>query len=258
MRLTNRPLRRHAGGFSLVELMVAMIAGLIIIGAAILFAVSSLRSYSENMLSAKLTQELRAGMNLVVRELRRAGHDSTSVSRVLTTSSASGFDNLVVDEAASCITYEYDRQVGGAGPDATEIRGFRLSDGVLQLAASGDAVDCADDAEWEDITDPDVVTITKFEPELVESTFCAQVAEHDTDGDDVIDAYDMARGSVRTISLCLAGQMASGDAITRHVTDSVRVRAEDLNFEFLVPDNTCEPAAEEPASPIDLNTDCAE
>lgn len=258
MRLNNLRTGRRQGGFSLVELMVAMAAGLIIIGAAVTFTVSTMRSYSENILSARLTQELRAGMNLVVRELRRAGHDSTSVTRVLTTTSASTFGDIAVD--AGCVTYEYDRNIGASGPDATEMRGFRLNaaTGALQLNASSDAIDCEVDDEWEDITDPDVVQITKFEPVMVESTFCAQVAERDTDGDDIPDEYDMARGSVKTISICMQGQMVSRDDITRHVTDSVRIRAEDLNFEFSVADNTCEPAAVAPTAPDDLNSECAE
>jgi prepilin peptidase dependent protein B len=257
MRL-NRSFPRGARGFSLVELMVAMVAGLIVLGAAVVFTVTSMRSYSENILSSKLTQELRTSMNLVVRELRRAGHDSTSVTRVLTTTSASTFDDLAVD--GDCITYEYDRQVGADGPDATEIRGFRLNEdtGTLQLNASGAAIDCDNDADWEDITDPEVVTITKFEPVMVESTFCSQIAERDLDGDDVIDEYDMAHGSVRTVSLCLAGEMVSGDAITRYVTDSVRIRAEDLRFDFATDDNTCEPTADAPANPEDLYDGCDE
>ena len=73
--------RRHAG-FSLIELMIALTAGIIIIGAVSMFTVATMRSYSENILSTLLTQELRTSMNLVVRELRRAGHDSTSVMPV--------------------------------------------------------------------------------------------------------------------------------------------------------------------------------
>ena len=256
MRMTpNGP--RGARGFSLVELMVSMLAGLIVLGAAVVFSVTSMRAYSENILSSKLTQELRTSMNLVVRELRRAGHDSTSVTRVLTTTSASSFDDFAVD--GDCITYEYDRQVGGDGPDATEVRGFRLNEdtGTLQLNASSDAIDCDDDADWEDITDPEVVTITKFEPVIVESRFCSQVAERDTDGDTVMDEFDMAEGSVRTVSLCLAGQMASGDAISRHVADSVRIRAEDLSF-VTKDNNLCEPDADAMVDVVDLNEGCAE
>jgi Tfp pilus assembly protein PilW len=259
LMMKSRTGRRH-GGFSLVELMVAMAGGLIVIGAAVTFTVTTMRSYSENILSARLTQELRASMNLIVRELRRAGHDSTAVTRVLTTTSASTFGEVGVDVDTSCVTYEYDRNIGADGPDATEIRGFRLSNGVLQLNASSAAIDCEADDDWEDITDPNVVQITKFEPVMVESTFCAQVAERDTSSpaDGIIDEYDMARGSVRTISVCLQGRMVSRDDITRHVTDSVRIRAEDLNFEFAVADNTCEPEAVAPAAPDDLNSECAE
>lgn len=257
MRLI-RSVMPPARGFSLVELMVAMAAGLIVLGAAVIFAVTSMRSYSENILSAKLTQELRSSMNLVVRELRRAGYDSTSVSRVLTTSSASGFTGMTStdpdDTDEGCVTYTYDR----AGD--TEIRGFRLSDGTLQLSATdGPGNPCTTAGTvWQDITDPEVVTITKFAPKLVESKFCTQVAEHDLDPDPAVEdlVYDMAIGSVRTVSLCLQGQLASGDPITRHVTDSVRIRAEYLEFKLAQDDNTCVLEAEAPADPTDLHDGC--
>jgi prepilin-type N-terminal cleavage/methylation domain-containing protein len=252
--LTSLSSRRRAGGFSLVELMVAMAAGLIIIGAATMFAVSTMRSYSENILSSRLTQELRTGMNLVVRELRRSGHDSTSVSRVLTTSSASGFTDLDPhddrDADEGCVTYEYDRD------GDRESRGFRLVDGVLQFKTADAAFDCDDDDGWADISDPEVVNITAFQPTMVESKFCAQVAEHDTDDDGDTDTYDMAEGSVKTISLCMKGEMVSRDDIVRYVSDSVRVRAEDLEFKLGEVSNVCTIEAEDPESPTDLNDTC--
>lgn len=261
MRLNNFRTSHRQGGFSLVELMVAMAAGLIIIGAAVMFTVSTMRSYSENILSARLTQELRAGMNLVVRELRRAGHDSTSVSRVLTTSSASGFTALTVEEDdEGCVAYTYDRQ------GDTEVRGFRLNPatGTLQLAAADDVTNpCTGDVDWEDLTDPDVVQITTFRPEVATNTFCARVGERDTSSpaDGVSDEFDYAFGSVRTVSLCMRGRMVSRDDIVRHVTDSVRIRAEDLEFQTIaapVPANICDLDIEAPTAPDTLNDECAE
>lgn len=255
MRLNPRHGRAGMAGFSLVELMIAITIGLIIIGAVTLFTVRTMQAYSDHILSTRLTQELRTGMNLVVRELRRSGHDSTSVTRVLTTSSASGFN--AVAATGSCVTYEYDRQIGAAGPDGSEIRGLRLNNGVLQLNAAGTGVDCATDDGWEDITDPEVVQITKFEPTLYESEFCSQLSEF-TDPVTGTTTYDMARGSVRTIALCLQGEMVSGDAIRRHVTDSVRIRAENLVFEDDVASNICVPDADAVPSPEVLNAECAE
>lgn len=253
MQLT--PRTRRQAGFSLVELMVAMLIGLLVIGAIGVFTIRTMQAYSDHILSTRLTQELRTSMNLVVRELRRAGHDSTSVTRVLTTSSASSFEDLAVD--GSCITYEYDRQVGASGPDATEMRGIRLSDGVLQFNATEDAIDCDGTDGWEDITDPTVMQVTKFTPEILESSFCSQLSET-TDPVTGTTTYDMARGSVRTIALCLQGEMVSGDGIRRHVTDAVRIRAEDLVFEDDVASNTCAPDADPVPTPADLNAECAE
>ena len=116
--LTTTPLpSRRQAGFSLVELMVAMVAGLIVIGAVIVFTISTVQAYSENIRSSRLTQELRTSMNILAREVRRAGYDSASVTRVLTATNPSNFNAV---SAAGCVVYRYDRGVAGAAPGATE------------------------------------------------------------------------------------------------------------------------------------------
>ena len=249
--------RRHAV-FSLIELMIALTAGIIIIGAVSMFTVATMRSYSENILSTLLTQELRTSMNLVVRELRRAGHDSTSVTRVLTDGTASTFGNLEVE--TECIVYEYDRQVSGAGPDATEMRGLRwnTTTDTLQINATSASIDCAANDGWEDITNPQTVRITNFVPTMVESEFCTQLQSYPDPVDATITRYDLAVGSVKTISVCLEGQMVSRDNISRSVGDSVRIRAEDLTFLTGETDlSKCVISATAPDSPADLNSECA-
>ena len=253
-----KPVRRRQSGFSLIELMIALTAGLIIIGAVSMFTVATMRSYSENILSTLLTQELRTSMNLMVRELRRSGHDSTSVTRVLTDGTASTFGNLDVD--AECIVYEYDRQVSGAGPDATEMRGLRWDADAetLQINATSASIDCASDDGWEDITNPQSVRITNFVPTLVESEFCTQLQSYPDPVDATITRYDLAVGSVKTISLCLEGEMVARDNISRWVGDAVRIRAEDLTFLTGETDLTkCVIASTAPDSPVDLNSECA-
>lgn len=65
---------RSMDGFTLVELLVGMAVGIIVIGAAVAFIVSSVRANSENLRSIRLTQELRALTELVGREIRRSRH----------------------------------------------------------------------------------------------------------------------------------------------------------------------------------------
>lgn len=69
-----RQSNRRANGFTLVELLVGMAVGIIVIGAAVAFIVSSVRANSENLRSIRLTQELRALTELIGREIRRARH----------------------------------------------------------------------------------------------------------------------------------------------------------------------------------------
>ena len=73
----NRTMKRkaaaRAGGFTLVELMVAMVIGLIVIGAVTALVLSMVRSNKETIAATRLTQELRATTAVITSELQRAG-----------------------------------------------------------------------------------------------------------------------------------------------------------------------------------------
>lgn len=66
-------LRGKQGGMSLVELMVGSAVGLIVLAAVLATYISVARSASEVLASAKLNAELRAAMDMMVRDIRRAG-----------------------------------------------------------------------------------------------------------------------------------------------------------------------------------------
>ena len=120
-------------GFSLVELMVVLVVGMIVAGAVLAFTVSSVRANSEYVRAARLTQELRSINQHVVGELRRAGYDESAMDYVSSSSATefSQFSPILVDNddaAANCIIYAYDRQPGTPGSidlDNQEVRGIR-------------------------------------------------------------------------------------------------------------------------------------
>lgn len=122
-----RSTARHsfARGFSLVELMVALAAGLIVSGAVIAFLLSSMKSNGEYVQSTRLTQELRNTLDLVTRDLSRAGYNDNSLlfvslpnvskfapmfikdnAPIVTAGTADTYDNA---DPRGCVIYAYDR-----------------------------------------------------------------------------------------------------------------------------------------------------
>lgn len=133
-------------GFSLVEMMVALAAGLIVSGAVIAFLLSSMKSNGEYVQSTRLTQELRNTLDLVTRDLSRAGYNDNALLFVslpnisefapvfikdngatVTSGDATTYDNA---DTRGCILYAYDR---------TFPTGFASMTGCTALAGCGTA-----------------------------------------------------------------------------------------------------------------------
>jgi Tfp pilus assembly protein PilW len=235
---------RHAGGMSLIEMMIALVAGLIVIGAVLTFTVATVRAYNENIRSTRLTQDLRTGMNLAVREIRRSGYDAASVNRIFSTTSPSSFTSLsAVQAATGCVIYRYDRGVGAIGdaPAATELRGIRLNSttGTLQMDATSSSIDCSSTgSSWVDLTDPNVVNITQFQPAIRSCGFVVPLGTRVVGGNTV---NDCAEGTTRNLLLTLTGALRSDSTLVRQIVDSARIRAEDVQFTSYISPATCPP-----------------
>src|SRR5690349_21027647 len=65
--------RRHSKGMTLVELMVAMVLGLVIIGGVIGVMLANKRSYSTNQGLAQVQETARTAFELMARDIRQAG-----------------------------------------------------------------------------------------------------------------------------------------------------------------------------------------
>lgn len=226
MRMTNPGSIR---GFSLIEMMVAIVAGLIVIGAVLAFAVSMIRSYNENIRSTRLTQDLRTAMGLAVREARRSGYDRTSVQRVLTDNlPLPNLATLSVSTSGDCFAYQYDRGNATATRQNRAIR-WNSTAGTLQMKTADTAVTCADTSGWEDVSDPAVVNVTGFKVVERKSPFCVDLhkSKDPVTGNDV---YLRAEGLVRNLSFCVRGALRSDATIARSIADSGRTRAEVVSF----------------------------
>jgi prepilin-type N-terminal cleavage/methylation domain-containing protein len=234
---------RRSAGFSLVELMVAMVAGLIVTGAVVAFTMSTMKGNTEYVRSARLTQELRNSLDLVTRELRRAGYDENALG-YLSTGNASAFSPVRLDTAISpattpasyqCVIYSYDRRgnIGGAPEVANgEVRGIRRVTanvngrqvGVIEYGVSSGTTKpaCGDasatytsyppscNGTWCPLSDPAILNITRLA--FVDTRALVGTAPNQV--------------WLRDIGVNIQGQLAGSTEFTRGVKSRVRVRAD--------------------------------
>jgi prepilin peptidase dependent protein B len=224
-------------GFSLVEMMVAMAAGLLVVGAALTFTVAVVRANTENIQATRLTNDLRTALNLVVREVRRAGYDNTALSRSGTAMETSlGAQGTAVPLSAfapiavsgECIVFAYSDP---AAP-ARQWKGFRreAASGTLQYSVGASAPDCsapAGPASWVDLTDAAVVDITAFDviPRLVviNQNIASNVLATGT-------TTTTAQLTLRTYQFRISGQLRGDAAFTRTLAEQVRVRGDEVSL----------------------------
>lgn len=99
-------------GFTLVELLIAMVIALVVSFAAISFFLSLARANSDQLQTTRLTQELRAISEVVGREIRRARYVADPIGNV--TQAGAGTppqdnDALTINAAGNCLSLQYDR-----------------------------------------------------------------------------------------------------------------------------------------------------
>lgn len=96
----------HSRGFSLIELMVALVVGLIVVGAVLALIVAIMKSNRETLQATRLNQELRATMAVIATDIRRArGVEDPMTTATMTPTNVPYKD--IDTSTAGCIRYGY-------------------------------------------------------------------------------------------------------------------------------------------------------
>lgn len=164
---------RRQSGVSLVELMVGIVVGLIVLLGISSVYVNSARSSRTATAANQLNQDMRAVMDIMVNDLRRAGFWSTAVTGTNPFTAAA--TNIRITSPAAnndCILYSYDAPFAGAPNGAvdtgTDFFGFRLTGGAIQTLQSttitSTATVCANiNADsWSTLTDNRAIAVTRL------------------------------------------------------------------------------------------------
>lgn len=136
--------RKRQHGMSMVELLVAMVIGMIVIGGAISLFVASKRSYTENERSERMIENARFALQMLQMEVRHAGFFGESAP-----------PGISVKSGLSSVTGDCD-DAGAA---------YKVSNSEYMFAvrvdASGAALGCINDA----VPDTDVLVIKSVRPQ---------------------------------------------------------------------------------------------
>lgn len=245
--------KRTNQGLSLVELLVAIVIGLFVAGAAISIYMVGLRGSSTTLNLVRVNHELRTAMTLMTSDLRRAGYWAGAENSAVGTSATNPHDLILINAARNCILYSYDRTMNGAST-GFDFFGFRLSNGRLEVY-QGDSTGCNSASPtggtWSPLSDNTSIVIEDLEFRTVGSTArssqCRNLstaagtswALQNTNAAAIVQACDAtaatATGSfaapatgnllyeVRIIDVRLRGRSARDNGIASEMSESVKI-----------------------------------
>lgn len=213
-------------GFSLIEMMVSMAVSLIAMSGIIALFAGSVGQNTESLRHVRLNQELRAIMDVMVRDIRRAGYWANADG---VTANPFQPANAAVDVNIDndCIVYSYDNDDDGV-LDPEEAYGFRLNGGAVEIRQNGN--DCDPSNAWPDVSDANVVSIDALTFNILganDLTFCTNLTSGATslNSDTCVGA---ASGDVLSkmyvVDVTLTGSLLSDSDVNLTLDEKVVVR----------------------------------
>ena len=220
----NCPVRRIGRGLSIVELMIGITIGLFILAGATMVLTTQLGDNRRLLLEAQVQQDLRTTADMISRDIRAAGYWVRAYSQVWPTVGAAPSVNpyslvpVVATNNATSVVYARslnDEATGANFEDdlvtANERGGFRLNadTGAIQVQLG--------QGNWQDLTDPHVVTVTNFS--LVFTT-----VNLDLPLNPLGPGGCPLKQVVRDVVLTIGVQAAHDAAVQRRLSNRIRLR----------------------------------
>lgn len=163
---------RQQHGLSLVEILVALVLGLLLVSAVATLLVSHIAEHRRMLAEVRLMQDLRAAADLVTRDLRRAGYWGRAEQAVADGTQPppppNPYAGVWPDAQAgttAALGYSYSRDDAEDGQSSSNERfGFRLNarTHVLEMRLGGAAITPDAGDSWQPLTDPNAILVTQF------------------------------------------------------------------------------------------------
>lgn len=155
----------NSRGFSLVELMVAMVAGLLLVAAVSALFATILKANKTAMQVSRLNQELQSVTDMIARDIQRAGYDASAAVHTLVSGASSPFYfNPDTDRMTpSCLRLRYDDNENGqldntSAAGETRIYNYSSTEKAVRLD-QGNTASCSN---GEKISTEGIIEITNL------------------------------------------------------------------------------------------------
>jgi hypothetical protein len=208
-------------GVSLVELMVAVAVGFALLMLITQIFVHQAAANTDLLKGTRLNQELRAIMDLSVRDIRRAGYWGSAISSAWYEGtpgvSANPLNAITVGDtvnpgtatAASSIRYAYDVNGDGAIDDSENVM-IRLNNGAVEM------VQGIANPTTTQLSDPGSTVITALTFSIAPTTVTVAC---------VVSGSNPTL-TIRQITIALTGRLASDPTVTRSMQETDRIRTD--------------------------------
>lgn len=208
-------------GFTFTELMIALALNALLFTVIITVFLNNLDHYKRMIKINRLDQELQVAMDVMSRDIRRAGFWGNARSDINSPTNnnpfvVTGTTDITTGLSGACILFTYDANADGTLAAIStliddEHYGYRLNGTTLQARPPGAAYDCAAASNaWENMTDTNLIQITALN--FVINSITTTVGPG-------------TKGiMMRTVDISITGRLASDNSITRTLTNTIKVR----------------------------------
>lgn len=210
--------RSKQSGFTLPEMVIAIVVNIIVLSALVSIFVNNLKYYRAVINTNRLNQQLQTAMDMMSNDIRRAGYWANASNDLNLDQNNNPFmtnsTDVSVNASGNCILFTYDHNKNGLLPGITassddERYGYRLSNQILQSRPWGATFTCTASG-WENITDPNVMLVTGLTFTLNTQT--------------ILTGPNTAGITIRSVDISMTGALANDSTTTKTVTAHVRIR----------------------------------
>ncbi len=223
----------HQKGFSLIELMVSLVIGIVIMTGVLKVYATTVNGNAHSIMLSRVSQEIRSVLDIMKNDIQRSGY-----WRDATMDDNNPFGDIAINEEKNCLSYTYDaNNNGGDVENPNDEFGFRLNNGAVQMRTNANACDNPDNTTdiWQNITDPETVTITNLTfSKIVDCTNMSTEpytpCSKDENGNYIDDNIAPSPGdstiNITTINIGLQAQSKQNQDIAMILEDSTMLRNE--------------------------------